>query len=128
MGYDLVTLDKELPEYGIRRRTIFQSRSLHAGDGHFTISAEGRLVEHLGSYEPDPTRLNPLTQQPLYRRVYVGDQIIEYHGDILLYGPSSGKGSGEWVARFTHGRLEWIRSVEEYADINHIFLVEQGAR
>ncbi len=128
MGYDLVTLDKEYAEYGLRRRTIFQSKSLYADCGHFTISAAGKLIEHLGRFERDPNELSPFTHKPVLRRIYVGDQVVEYHGDILLYGPQTNKGSGEWVARFTHGQLEWVRPVEEYPDINHTYLVAQGAR
>jgi hypothetical protein len=125
---DIITLDREYAEYGIARGTIFQSKSLHAGDGQFTITADGKLIEHLGRYETDTERGDNFTQQPVYRRVYVGDQIIEYHGDILLYGPPRNKRSGELVARFTHGRLEWIRHVDEYPESNHAFLVAQGAR
>ncbi len=75
-------------------------------------------------------RLHPhrLGQPPVYRRFNAGNQIVEYHGDILLYGPARGKDSAEMVARFTHGRLEWIRPVDEYPDINYMFLLEHGAR
>ena len=129
MGFcDIVMLDKEYPEYGIARGTIFESKSLHASDGHFTISADGKLIEHLGRYVLDTERQHRLGQHPVYRRFHEGDQIVEYHGDILLYGPAGDNDSGELVARFTHGRLEWIRRADEYPEINHTILVEQGAR
>jgi hypothetical protein len=106
---DFVTFDKEYPEFGISRHTILQSKSLHADDGSFTISADGKLIEHLRRREIDPGRLDPVTQEPRYRHVRVGDQVIDYHGDILLYGPASARGSGALVARFTHGRLATAR-------------------
>lgn len=129
MGFcDTVMLDKEYPQYGIARGTVFQSKSLYANEAHFTISADGKLIEHLGRYALDTERQHRLGHPAVYRRFHAGNQIVEYHGDILLYGPSRGKESAELVARFTYGQLEWIRPIDEYPEINYKFLLEQGAR
>jgi hypothetical protein len=129
MGFcDIVMLDKEYPQYGIARGTVFLSKSLYANEAHFTISADGKLIENLCRYALDTEMQHRLGHPPVYRRFPAGDQIVEYHGDILLYGPARGKDSAELVARFTHGRLEWIRSLDEYPEINYKFLLEQEAR
>jgi hypothetical protein len=126
--FDTVMLDKEYAEYGIAPGTIFQTKSLYAGGGRFTINAHGKLIEHLARYETDPERLHPLTKRPLYQHVPAGDHVIEYHGDILLYCSTLAQGFEHLVARFTHGLLEWIRPLDEYPDANRVLLVEQGVR
>lgn len=48
------------------------------------------------------------------------DEIVDYHGDIFFYGhvksdldsPSDG-GRREYLARFTEGKLSWIKVVGE---------------
>ena len=53
--------------------------------------------------------------------------MIDYHGDILFTMRPTNR-SSEFVARFTHGRLEWIRPLEHYPEANRRLLMEQGAR
>ena len=62
------------------------------------------------------------------KRIHVGDKLVLYHGDILLYHYTVGTGLAEFVARFTHGELEWLRPIEDYPENNRMLLVEQGAR
>ena len=52
---------------------------------------------------------------------------IAYHGDLLLSGESN-EGDCHLVARFTHGRLEWVRPAGDYPQANYELLREQGAR
>jgi hypothetical protein len=126
--YDTVVLEKEYQQCGIARGTVFQSSSLFANEAHFTISAEGYLIEHRTHYALDTERQHRLGHPAVYLRFPAAEQIVEYHGDILLYSPAFGQGTAELVARFNHGRLEWIRPVDEYPAINYALLVEQGAR
>jgi hypothetical protein len=126
--YDTVTLDQEYPEYGIARGTVFQSKSLYAGIGDFTITSDGTLVEHLCRFETDLDQPPRFTWQPPNKRVHIGDKVIEYHGDILLSGDATAQRFEKLVARFTHGRLEWIRPLDQYPEANRLLLVDQRAR
>ena len=90
--------------------------------------AEGQLIEHRYRYEPDPADLHPVTKFPLAKRVHAGDRVIEYHGDIHLHGSAADERFNELVVRFTHGRVEWIRPLDEYPEANRALLIEQGAR
>ena len=52
MGFcDYVTLQNGCQEYGIRPGSLVQTKSLYAGGGEFTITADGTLVEHLCRFE-----------------------------------------------------------------------------
>lgn len=129
MGFcDYVTLEQEHAEYGVARGSRFQCKSLYAAGTEFTITRDGRLVEHLFRYESDPGRTHPGTGSPLPGRVPCGERAIDYHGDLLLYHCGPGESPRELVARFTHGRLEWLRALDEYPEENHALLLEQGAR
>jgi hypothetical protein len=121
MGFcDYVTLQNGCREYGVPQGSLLQTKSLYAGGGEFTITADGTLVEHLCRFEQAEGR-------PYYRRVPTGERVIDYHGDILLTHAADEQVS-EFVARFTHGRLEWIRPLEDYPEANRGLLMEQGAR
>jgi hypothetical protein len=119
--YDKVRLDIAYPEYGVAKGMVFDSRSLHADDAEFTITANGMLIEHLVRYEDNPAVLFP-------KAVPDGERIVAYHGDIWLYSSDASSTYPEFVARFTHGRLEWIRPAEKYPEENRALLLEQGAR
>jgi len=124
MGFcDDLTMEKADPQYGISAGAVFQTKSLYAGGGHFMITADGRLVEHRYRYEP---AVEP--KFPLAKRVHIGDREIEFHGDILLYGAAADERFRELVVRFTHGRVEWIRPLDQYPEANRTLLIEQGAR
>lgn len=122
--YDKVRLEKAFPELALAEGTIFNTKSLHAGFGEFTITDSGKLVEHLYRCEPDPE--NPICI--FAKRIPIRDQVIEYHGDLLLSGPDTEDCWIDFVARFTHGALEWIRPVADYPEANRELLGEQGAR
>jgi hypothetical protein len=129
MGFcDDVTLERAYPEYGMAARRTLQSKSLYAGGGIFTITRDGKLVEHLYRYEEDPEHVYPFSRQPTLRRVAVGERVIDYHGDILLYQTGEADRVRELVVRFTNGLLEWVRPLEDYPEGNRRLLVEQGAR
>lgn len=121
--YDRIRIEKAFPELGLTEGAIFQTKNLHAAMGEFTITATGKLVEHYYRYESNPDK--PL---PLLIKIPIRDQVIDYHGDLLLHGPDN---EGRWngfVARFTDGMLEWIRPMEEYPEANKELLFEQGER
>jgi hypothetical protein len=122
MGFsDRVRIDRAYPDLGIERGRDFQTKSLNAGGDDFTISADGKLVEHVWRHEFDAGRFSST-------RIAGEDKLIAYHGDVLLFSRDPYGNTREFVARFTHGQLEWIRPVSEYPIENLHLLVEQGAR
>src|ERR1700733_14246386 len=103
MGFcDYIKLEIASPENGVKEGTMFQSKSLYAGGGEFTITAEGKLVEHRYRHEDDPAIPHSNRCWLRGKRIHVGDRVIEYHGDILLHGSMPDGASKQLVARFTH--------------------------
>jgi hypothetical protein len=96
---DTVTCEVEVPGLGVPEGISFATKNLYRHGAHFTITRQGRLVEY-GRYR-DPKSIRD----------------VDYHGDIRFDGGRVGE-SLEYVARFTHGQLEWLRSAadlpEEY--------------
>jgi hypothetical protein len=124
---DYVTLEGEYPGCALPRGSRCQSQSLYAAGSEFAITAEGKLMQHVYRYENDPEQLHPLgwTRR---KRIHLRDEVIAYHGDLLLMYLESAAGLKEWVARFTHGRLEWIKPLDDYPEANRRLLTEQGAQ
>src|SRR5271165_6360247 len=107
MGFcDYIKLESASPENGVKEGTMFQSKSLYAGGGEFTITADGKLVEHRFRYENDPAIPHSKGRSLRGKRIHVGDRVVDYHGDILLHGSRPDHSPTQLVVRFTHGRLE----------------------
>jgi hypothetical protein len=129
MGFcDYVTVDREDMDRAIISGSRWQTKSLYASGAEFTITTSGKLVEHLYRYDEDPEDIHGITRLPLRKRIPAGEKVIDYHGDILLYRSLPDDALHNVVARFTNGKLEWIRSLEDYPEENRCLLVEQGAR
>ena len=125
MGFcDYVTVEKEC---GTFRGGRCQTKTLCQTGGEYTISRDGRLLEQLFRVADDPERAS-FQRLPLSRRIPAGERVIDYHGDILLCSDGDSGAVLELVARFTHGRLEWLRPLEDYPEANRSLLVEQGVR
>lgn len=58
---------------------------------------------------------------PLLKRLPTGDVDTEFHGDIRLTSTSENQ-LLEYVARFTHGTLEWIRPWAEVTEMQRALL------
>ena len=125
--YDEVRIDRDEARLGIERGDFLQTKSLHAAFARFTITNDGKLIEHCYCYEKTKG-LTEISEPILGHRVELGDKAIEYHGDILLTRIQSELKPDSFVARFTHGQLEAIWHVEEYPTTNRELLLEQGAR
>src|SRR5262249_43637125 len=95
--------------------SMFQTNSLGCGIDRYTITAQGRLVLHRWA-SSDPASLAAETAD----LSVMPDDLIdtEYHGDLLLVALSKGAGLTEYVTRFTHGTLEWIRPVESMTELH----------
>ena len=98
--YDEVWFDAELPGFPSKSRR-FQTKSLHRCMDRYTVTKAGRLR---------------LTRNVLFEDAPAGAQEekgvdTDFHGDIRLI---SDEGDiEEYVARFTHGTLEWIRPLAD---------------
>jgi hypothetical protein len=109
MGFsDNLTFEKAYPEYAIAPGQVFQTKSLFQLTSDFTISADGKLIEHRYRYDKDPEYLHPVTKFPLAKRVHIGDRVIEYHGDVLLT-PING---GSTVQRTRRSLYEWTPGMD----------------
>ena len=101
----------------------FQTKSI--GDpymGYFTITEEGRIIEHKFTYEEVPEEERPYWgkpewDKPLFKHfgslktIPTEDVDINFHGDIIFYTIDEDKKWVEYEARFTHGTLEMIKRV-----------------
>jgi hypothetical protein len=94
---------------------MFQTKSLGCGMDRYTITAQGRLVLHRRA-SSDPASAAAETADLSTMPNDVID--TEYHDDLLLVGLSKDSGLTEYVARFTHGMLEWIRPVESLTELH----------
>ena len=77
----------------------FQTKGLDCGMERYTITPDGRLIRHSrgGMFAKGPCR----------------DIEWPVHGDVEFYTSDSDRNWIEYIARFTHGRVEWIRPLEE---------------
>jgi len=92
--FDTIKCEYPLPE-GLHQNLEFQSKDLECLLDHYTITRDGRLVRHARQGGCGLER----------------DVEWPYHGDIRIYisDPDDTHQLIEYVVRFTHGRVEWIR-------------------
>jgi len=129
--FDHVNCECYLPDlpYPELKQGYFQTKSI--GDpymGYFTITEEGRLIEHRFVYESVPEEDRPYwgkpdwDKQPLFRifgslkMIPTEDVDLNYHGDINFYTIAKNKEWVEYKARFTHGILETVERVYRPSD------------
>ena len=96
--FDTIYCEYPLPE-AAHQTLDFQTKNLECALDTYTITSDGRLVRH--------ARRGGLWKTP-------EDHDVEWplHGDIRFY-TSKDKVWIEYVARFTHGQVEWIRPLAE---------------
>lgn len=80
----------------------FQTKDLECLLDEYTITRDGRLLRHARRGGRGPER----------------DVEWPIHADVCIYDsdPSGDEGLLEYVVRFTHGRVEWIRPLAEAAN------------
>jgi hypothetical protein len=88
----------------------FHTRSLYGVMARFTITAEGRLLFHSFRCE------HPAApgRGPFMIPAPIGDIDLEFHGDIKLTADE--EDLHEYVVRFTHGTLEWVRPFTDLSE------------
>jgi hypothetical protein len=93
--FDYLYSRYKLPGSDLPPETEFQTKDLDCGLEHYVIAADGRLLR-CHSRAEDMVELTAAED-------------TEYHGDIRFYGSGPGGERQEFVARFTHGKLEWVK-------------------
>ena len=125
--FDYLKCEYELPDSSVQNES-FQTKSLDSTLANYTITADGRLIHHAVKYESVPEEERPYFGTPEWEKplgkicgsmtsVPTGDVEIAYHGDIRFYTSISARETDdykwfEYEARFTDGKLQWIKRVE----------------
>jgi hypothetical protein len=112
--FDELRCEADLPSGHPATARDFQTKSLLKCLDNYTITKEGRLILHSCHYESVGETENGFPQM---NRIDTGDVDTEYHGDIRFY-TTIGETSVDYVARFTHGTLEWIRPWSELSELH----------
>ena len=100
--YDEIRWDAALPIGHPSDSRLFQTKSLDSPClDHYVVTPEGRLLL-VGSGFVDDVALAAAEMSQ--------GTDVEFHGDMRLV---SSEGYREYLARFTHGTLEWIRPLAE---------------
>jgi hypothetical protein len=98
--YDEIRWDAPLPEGHPPDDRIFQTKSLDPCLGHFRVTPEGRLELVRNGWDDDDLEVAENLEG-------VG---VEFHGDMRLVARKTYR---QYLARFTHGVLEWIRPLAD---------------
>jgi hypothetical protein len=104
--YDTIVFEGDLPEGLTPSDHEFQTKSLFRIMDQFTVTKEGRLIHNTVRY------VEEITQPEGIRRMVPAEKLdvdMQFHGDIVLTS-YQGDDYTDYVLRFTHGTLEWIRS------------------
>jgi hypothetical protein len=117
--FDDVYCEADLPPGHPESERSFQTKSLGNSLDRFTITKEGRLILHSVRYESSEERSFGI---PMMKSIPTGDVDTEFHGDIQLVASVEDR-LVEYVARFTHGALEWIRPLSELPEIQKRLLM-----
>jgi len=96
--YDEIRWDAALPKGHPPDSRLFQTKSLDDPClDHYVVTPEGRLLLVGNGFEDGADLADTEISQGID---------VEFHGDMRLL---SAEGQREYLARFTHGALEWIR-------------------
>jgi len=101
--YDEIWWQAELPHGRSPEKRLFQTKSLHRCLDRYVVTSEGRLCLVGNGWQDDGE----------FGGAYDSKANVDtdFHGDIRLL--SVGGEHSEYVARFTHGKLEWIQLMAE---------------
>lgn len=101
--FDEVWWQAELPPGHSPENRLFQTKSLHRCLDQYVVTTAGRLCLVSNGWkdgEPFEGAYDPKTAED-----------TEFHGDIRLVALDGAY--REYVARFTHGTLEWIHPIAD---------------
>lgn len=101
--FDEVWWHAELPFGHSTGNRLFQTKSLHRRFDRYVVTTDGRLCLVSNGWQDE----GPF--EGAYNPHEIED--IQFHGDIRLVAADGAY--REYVARFTHGILEWIHQIAE---------------
>lgn len=124
--FDYVKFEYPLPDPE-RQDWEWQSKDTPAQYMEFyRVTKDGLLIHEAVHYEAVPEEERPYWNTPEWemplmqfvgsiRTVSDGDEVVDYHGDIIVVGGQKGHYEQivQYRCRFTNGRLEWIREIRE---------------
>ena len=113
-AYDDIHCEADLPP----GQRDFQTKSLFRCADRLTITKEGRLIFHPPRYL---SHLSNDVSSPNATETPVSVMDLDFHGDIRLTSNIEAR-FVEYAARFTHGKLEWIRPWTELSEIHRALL------
>lgn len=122
--YDTLTFSSGYAECGIAPGARWQTKSLGRGGDEFRVTHSGKLLLERCRYEEND-QVGPRGLRQL-KRVATGNAVVPFHGDLLLIGEPRDSRE-EFVARFTHGKLEWVRPLSRYSRRAARLLTEIGS-
>jgi hypothetical protein len=97
--FDEIWWEADLPAGHSPDSRLFQTKSFENCFDRFVVTPEGRFCLVGNGWQDDDPFRGEKTR---------GSIDMEFHGDMRLSSLVDGK-YVEYVARFTHGTLEWIR-------------------
>jgi hypothetical protein len=100
--FDEIRWDAALPKGHPPDSRLFQTKSLDPCLDQYIVTPEGRLLLVGGGFEDGADLADAEISQAAID--------VEFHGDMRLL---STQGEWEYLARFTHGTLEWIRPLAD---------------
>jgi hypothetical protein len=108
--------DYPLPDPEIQNES-FQTKSLECALDSYRITEDGRLVVKDFQLESNPNYKGLGTGTGgIFNRIELGEVEVPYHGDIYFYTYIERVEYG-YVARFTNGRVEWIKRANERGEV-----------
>jgi hypothetical protein len=112
--FDSIHCHAKLPGAELLGQGEFQTKDLGRRMDSFTITEDGLLIHH---------RKYRAQFQPIRQHCEELDAIVPLHRDITFFGETY-DGKVDWfVARFTDGRLEWIRLRESLSEDHREYLL-----
>ena len=106
---DEIRWDAPLPAGHPSNSRLFRTNSLgEACENHYVVTPAGRLLLVGNGWQDDSQFESSEGRSPVD---------VDFHGDIELV---SDDGCREYMARFTHGTLEWVRALAEGEPWNRV--------
>ncbi len=101
--FDSIRCDYPLPNPRVQDAE-FQTKDLGESQGRYTITKTGRLIRHRQGVDlitEEASAGQSVDARP--------GEDIGHHGDIRIQAMLPDSGAVQYVVRFTHGMVEWIR-------------------
>lgn len=111
--FDTVRCQAKVPGAELLGDREFQTKDLGKRMDEFTIRGDGRLIHHRTRWGSDPSQ---------WTRFPDRDVLVPLHDDVTLTGHSADGLISTYVARFTDGKLEWIKPKDSLSEDHQEYL------